>query len=231
MDATPAETAVTIHSECVQRPAADLVPDVLLPEVPRPTPQRAPLWQETYFVPGSLGFAVPFWKNEILRDRPTVDGEILWGWLRGVSVHAFWNKNAQGALQGCEYKGASLPPVELPNQVKATHTEWVDSDISKVVDRGCSAHWSEVAYLSVHPNPQIVLPLGEEPKKPRLFWEGGWLNLKCNYTPFAMDGVGNVAQCPWKEGRQATLDHKSGFHHVPLAVESWIHFGLCWGGV
>ena len=27
------------------------------------------------------------------------------------------------------------------------------------------------------------------------------------------------------------LEHKSGFHNVSLAPESWEHFGLCWRGV
>ena len=46
-----------------------------------------------------------------------------------------------------------------------------------------------------------------------------------------MDGVGQVAQCSWKEAQQVTLDHKLGFHIVPLAPESWEYFGLCWRGV
>ena len=46
-----------------------------------------------------------------------------------------------------------------------------------------------------------------------------------------MDGVGKVAQCSWKGAQQVTLDHKSGFHNVPLAPESWEYFVLCWRGV
>ena len=46
-----------------------------------------------------------------------------------------------------------------------------------------------------------------------------------------MDGVGKVAQGSWKGTQQVTLDHKSGFHNVPLAPESWEYFGLCWKGV
>ena len=46
-----------------------------------------------------------------------------------------------------------------------------------------------------------------------------------------MDGVGKVAQCSRKGAQQVTLDHKSGFHIVPLAPESWEYFGLGWRGV
>ena len=46
-----------------------------------------------------------------------------------------------------------------------------------------------------------------------------------------MDGVGKVPQCSWKGAKQVTFDHKSGFHNVLLAPESWEYFGLCWRGV
>ena len=77
----------------------------------------------------------------------------------------------------------------------------------------------------------MVLPLGVEPSKPRLFWDGRYLNLMCTHMPFAMDSVGKVAQCSWFGAHQVTLDHKSGFHHVALDAESWQYFGLCWQGV
>ena len=45
-----------------------------------------------------------------------------------------------------------------------------------------------------------------------------------------MDAVGKVGQI-WRPGAfQMTVDHKSGFHHVPLAKESWQYFGLAWRG-
>ena len=53
----------------------------------------------------------------------------------------------------------------------------------------------------------------------------------CKHSPFQMDRVGKVAQCSWKGAQQVTFDHKSGFHNVPLAPESWEYFGLRWRGV
>jgi len=44
---------------------------------------------------------------------------------------------------------------------------------------------------------------------------GIWLRF-----PFRMDTVFKVAQCAWSGAFQMTVDHKSGFHHVPLAKES-----------
>lgn len=49
-------------------------------------------------------------------------------------MHDFVKKKSQGTFQGREYDEASLSPVELPNHVQATHTEWVDSGIRELVD-------------------------------------------------------------------------------------------------
>ena len=91
------------------------------------------------------------------------------------------------------------------------HSPWVDTEIAKLEQKGCIVPWETVADVSTHPRPHMVLPLGVEPKKPRLFWDGRWLNLMCRHVPFKMDGVGNVARCSWQGAHQVTLDHKSGF--------------------
>ena len=46
-----------------------------------------------------------------------------------------------------------------------------------------------------------------------------------------MDGVGKVAQCSWQGAHQISMDHKSGFHNVPLHPDSWTYFGIYWKGV
>ena len=46
-----------------------------------------------------------------------------------------------------------------------------------------------------------------------------------------MDGVGKVAQCSWQGAHQISMDHKSGFHNVPLHSGSWTYFGTYWKGV
>ena len=95
---------------------------------------------------------------------------------------------------------------------------------------GCVARWADVADTSVHSKPQMVLPSGVEPKKPRLIWDARWLNLMCSHSPFTMDGVGKVAQCAWRGAHQVTIDHKAGYHHVALQTDSWQYFGFEWDG-
>jgi len=43
-----------------------------------------------------------------------------------------------------------------------------------------------------------------------------------------MERVRKVAQCAWQGAHQITLDHKSGFHNVPLHSDSWTYFGFEW---
>lgn len=87
-----------------------------------------------------------------------------------------------------------------------------------------------MADTDIDSKPVKVLPLGVEPKKPRLIWDARWLNLMCKHSRFTMDGVGKVAQCAWQGAHQVTIDHKAGYHHVGLRTESWQYFGFEWQG-
>ena len=77
-------------------------------------------------------------------------------------------------------------------------------------------------------HPKMCLPLGIEPKKPRLFWDGRWLNFMCRYSPCRMDGVEKVPQCAWQGAHQGTLDHEYGFHNIPPHADSGTYFGFKW---
>ena len=226
-----ATVAAPVPSEHAQRQTVDLTPDILLNETPTPTPQQAPMWHPQDFVPGFLSSTVPFWRDELLKDYTPDRRSTLLGWLQGVSVHEFVDPTAHGVFQGHAYNGKDLTAVEIPNHVPTEFETWVDLEIDELVKQGSLAKWSEVADVSTQPRPRMVLPLGVEPSKPRLFWDGRYLNLMCTHMPFAMDSVGKVAQCSWFGAHQVTLDHKSEFHHVALDAESWQYFGLCWQGV
>ena len=121
-----------------------------------------------------------------------------------------------------------MTPIELPNHVPTAHDGWANTEIESFVQKGSLAAWSTVADTKAQLRPRICLPLGVEPNKPRLIWDAWYLSSMCNYSPFQMEGVGNVAQCSWKVAQQVKLDHKSAFHNAPLAPESWEYFGLCW---
>ena len=150
------------------------------------------------------------------------------GWIRGVSLHEFVDSRAQRTFQGHQYSGPDLTSVHLPNHVPAEHCSWVTAEVEQLVSTGCIARWANVADTSLYTKPHMVLPLGVEPKKPRLIWDARWLNLMCVHSPFTMDGVGKVAQYAWPGAHQVTVDHKSAYHHVALEPSSWQYFGFEW---
>ena len=192
------------------------------------TPQPARIWATADFVPAHLQSAIPFWRDVVLPATTEADRDTLLGWIRSVSVYDFVDSRAQGTFQGRQYSGPDLTSVHLPNHVPAEHCSWVTTEVEQLVGTGCIARWADVADTSLYTNPHTVLPLGVEPKKPRLIWDARWLNLMCVHSPFTMDGVGKVAQCAWPGAHQVTIDHKSGYHHVALEPASRQYFGFEW---
>ena len=149
-----------------------------------------------------------------------------------VGIEPTKPRSRKGTYQGHAYNGADLTPiVELPNHVPQEFDAWVDKEVAALVNKGCIARWSEGADVSTHPKPNVTLPVGIEPTKPRFICDARYLNLMCKHSEFKMDGVGKVAQCSWQGAHQISMDHKSGFHNVPLHPDSWTYFGICWKGV
>lgn len=214
----------------VQRPSVDLSDEGVPHSPPRATSAQAFMWQTEDFVPGHLGFHASFWENEILTVCDTEERQKFLRWIRGVDIAEFVDPEAEGVFQGRRYKGAELTSIELPNHVPEEFHGFVDQQISKYLRTGVIVPWDEVADVNIHPRPHIVLPSGVEESKPRHFVDARWTNLMMKRFPFKMDAVGKVAQCAWPGAFQMTVDHKSGFHHVPLAKDSWQYFGMEWGG-
>ena len=190
---------------------------------------QAPLWHKDDFVSGHVQAAIQYRKETILTAHPQRD-EYL-GYIGGVRLSEFIDPIAVGIFEGFPFDGADVTPIELPNHVPTSHDGWVNNGIESLVQKDSLAAWSTVADTKTQPRPRICLPLGVEPSKPRLIWDARYLSSMCKHSPFQMDGVGKVAQCSWKGVQQVTLDHKSDFHNIPLAPESWEYFGLCWRGV
>ena len=121
--------------------------------------------------------------------------------------------------------------ISQPNHVPQEFDAWVDKEVAALVGNGCIAKWSKVADVSTHPKPKVTLPVGIEPTKPRFICDARYMNLMCEHSEFKMDGVGKVAQCSWQGVHQISMDHKSGFHNVPLHPDSWTYFGIYRKGV
>ena len=160
-------------------------------------PRSTPYWRESDFVAGHVSSKHAYWESDILQDHPSRD--TLLGWTRGVRLTEFIDRSRKGTNQGHAYNGADLTPiVELPNHVPQEFDAWVDKEVAALVGKKCIAKWSEVADVSTHPKPNVTLPVGIEPTKPRIICDARYLNRMCEHSEFKMDGVGKVAQCSWQ---------------------------------
>ena len=139
------------------------------------------------YVPGRVQTQTRFWAEIILKDHP--DKNRLLGWTQGVRLHEFVDPEATGLFQGRRYRGSDLTPIELPNHIPQEFEDWASVELSQLEQKGCIARWDLVAGTNESHHPKMCLPLGIEPKKPRLFWDGRWLNLMCRHSPFRMDGL------------------------------------------
>ena len=78
--------------------------------------------------------------------------------------------------------------------------------------------------------PMIVLPLGVEPDKPRLILDARYLNLWCPSEEMQYETLRHFQQGIDVDDWLFSLDHKSGYHYVPLTEDSWQLVGFQWEG-
>ena len=185
--------------------------------------------RESDSVAGHVSSKYAYWEeSEILEYRPSQD--TLLGLVRGVRLTEFIDRSSKGTYQGPAYNGVDLTPiVELPNHVPRNFDAWVDKEVAALVGKGCIVtRWSEVADVSAHPKPKVVLPVGTELTKPRLICDARYLNLMCDHSEFKVNGVGKVSQCSWQEAPNFFMSHKSVFHNVALRPDSGTDFDMYW---
>ena len=119
-----------------------------------------------------------------------------------------------------------MTPIELSNHVPTSHDEY--QDIIPRAERQPSAMVDGSGHQG--PDPTAHMPPARG-RSQQTSTHLGRSHSICKHSSFQMDGARKVAQGAWKGAQQVTLDHKSGFHNVPLATEFWEYFGLCWRGV
>ena len=99
------------------------------------------------------------------------------------------------------------------------------------VSLGMLKKWDEVRRPGDPFIPTVVSPLGVEPSKPRALWDGRYVNEFCRDIPFSMDNAARVADVAWGGVYFFKIDHKNGYHHVPIHPDSWKFFGVLWKGI
>lgn len=161
----------------------------------------------------------------------------------GIRLSEFW-RPFKGTFAGVEYDGSSrVPPsrhfsnnpallsstlVGPPGkQVEAA--VFVRAEIQAWLRFGAVVRWVDhPAYHPVlRPRPHIVCPLGIEPNKPRLFWDGRYPNLFQREVSFVMEHLGMIPPLMLRRAFQFLLDHMKGFYHLFMNVDEQTFLGFC----
>ena len=117
------------------------------------------------------------------------------------------------------------------NHVPQQFEEFMDTTVKEWVSLGMLKKWDEVRRPGDPFIPTVVSPLGVEPSKPRALWDGRYVNEFCRDIPFSMDNAARVADVAWGGVYFFKIDHKNGYHHVPIHPDSWNFFGVLWKGI
>ncbi|CAN0015213.1 unnamed protein product, partial [Heterosigma akashiwo] len=72
----------------------------------------------------------------------------------------------------------------------------------------------------------LILPLLVEESKPRLIWDGRWLNRFLSHAGLRWTQSRGWAPLHGKGAFMTSMDHKSGYHHLHLHPSSFRFFGL-----
>ena len=192
--------------------------------------EALPFPDESQFKAGGLKGALPFWSEQLLPGHPA--RQEITGWLKdGVSLMPYLqppvsSPGPTGSSEGG--RQVILPSRWEPNRVPHRFQDWVSSQIQEYVVSGAVAPWIPRDRGSARPT--LIHALSVEPSKPRLIYDCRFLNSFIVDRPFVMEGLGAIPSlCPIG-AYQATLDHKSGFHHVRLESGSQHLFGFEWDG-
>ena len=182
---------------------------------------------ENNFRAGSLVKHKPYWDAVILAEHP--QKEELSYWLADrVRIESFLKRTVEVFFfLGQAYVTGKFPQRRhFPNYIDKEWYPWVTEEVWSLVRKGVVVVRDEALFGT--PYPEIVAPLLLEEAKPRLCMDASYLNLFCEDRKFSMDGVAKVPVVGWEGMFQYSLDHKSGYFHVPLHRSSWKYFGFKW---
>jgi len=88
------------------------------------------------------------------------------------------------------------------------------------------------ALQEVPDRPLVVMPLGvaENATKLRLIYDAQYLNLFCKSPDMRYESLRQFQRGIGPADEMFSLDHKSGYHHIPLTEASSRYVGVHWGG-
>ena len=146
------------------------------------------------------------------------------GWVeKGVDLCDFF-KPYVGEFMGVSYDSPAPPPFVAGNHIirEERLRDFVTAELSRLLSVGAIAREATP--------PTILLPLGVEPDKPRLILDARFINLWCPSENMQYETLRHFQQGINQDDWLFSLDHKSGYHHVPLTESSWHYVGFQWEG-
>ncbi|KAI8511797.1 hypothetical protein Bbelb_108970 [Branchiostoma belcheri] len=188
-------------------------------------PTSLPFRDPKNFIAGSLHNNVEVWRE--LAEYSDKGPEVLDWIVNKVRVSDFFTP-FEGEFKGQAYKSATPPPITLPNARSCYgHEEFVTSEIMNRLEDGSIGLWGKVGQCEP---PHLVLPLTVEPSKPRLCWDGRFLNQWTKDCPFQLDSITEAPRVLTEGGYMTHTDEKSGYSHIELSEESRKYFGFQFKG-
>ena len=212
------------------------------PQLPRPrlvnaeasgSPLFSPssLWAhpEEPFRAGSLTQHSQFWLDHLIPaanlDKATAERVTSWV-TRGVNIPDFF-KTFSGNFNGVRCCEEPIPvpclrrnhPTDAPG-----HAEFVTAEIRQLLGTG--------AVSPSDSKPTMVLALGvaAQRTKLRLILDGRPLNLWTPSPDMTYETLRNFQRGLRRKDWMFSIDHKSGYHHLPLTEDSRQYVGFSWLG-
>ena len=182
------------------------------------------------FRPGSLSARVSAWR-EIVRGSPRAE-EVLRVVTHGASFGAY-AQPFEGRYAGVQYSGDVRPPPRVfENHPVVAAPEFNGFVRTKVEELLANGGARRLGRVGDSPPPRVVLPLGVEPKKPRLICDARYVNQWQRPPKFRLDRLLDLVRAAKEAGGDllSVWDHKSGYFHVMLDTESQELFGFEFDG-
>jgi hypothetical protein len=187
------------------------------------------LWtrDEGTFRAGCITDAADFWAQVLLPgsglDPSTVAKAMRWV-TTGVNLAEFM-RPFDGQFAGKAVKAATPPAFWERNKPfdSPAHAKFAGNEVAALVARGVLG--------KVATRPHVVMPLSvaENATKMRLVYDARYLNLFTPSPKMRYDSLRNFQRGIGKDDMMFSLDHKSGYHHIPMAVDSQQLLGVQWG--
>ena len=143
--------------------------------------------------------------------------DVILPWLQfGEKIESFLAPFSIGNYNGVDINSRWPQFYREENHVAPAFQHWVSSQIKDLVRTGVMRPWDERCMSSKAQVPIVIAPLIVEPSKPRLIYDARYINCFLSLPSVDMSGAGKIPSCCWKDMYLITLDHKSGYFHVPL---------------